>query len=77
MDDHREIEALYARMCRAWSDGDAVAYGGCFTADCAYVAFDGSLAVGRDAVIESHDALLRGVRLGLAAAHPTSGTPVP
>lgn len=50
----------------AWIDGDAVAYGGCFTDDCAYVAFDGSLAVGRDAVVESHDALFRGVLFGSA-----------
>lgn len=61
-----DIRALFARLCRAWTDGDAVAYGACFTPDCTYVSFDGAIAVGREAVVASHDALFRGVLFGSA-----------
>jgi hypothetical protein len=27
------LHALFDRMCRAWTDGDAQEYGECFTAD--------------------------------------------
>ena len=50
--------------CQAWTDGDAQAYGTCFTDDCDYVAFDGTHARGREAVIESHDKLFPGVLVG-------------
>ena len=65
-DDEAALRELFARMCRAWTDGDAPAYGACFTPDCSYVSFDGSLAEGRDAVVASHDALFRGVLFGSA-----------
>jgi len=64
--DETEIRALFTRLLRAWTDGDAVAYGACFTDDCGYVSFDGALATGRDAVVASHDALFRGVLHGSA-----------
>ena len=64
--DDQELKALFQRLCQAWTDGDAAAYGACFTADCDYVSFDGTRAQGRDQVIESHDKLLRGVLFGSA-----------
>ena len=59
-----EVVTLYARMCRAWSDGDAQAYGACFTDDADYVSFDGNHARGRAAIVASHDRLFRGVLAG-------------
>ena len=59
MTDDDQLRDLFARMCRAWSEGDARAYGDCFTADCAYVAFDGSRVEGRAAVVAGHDKLFR------------------
>ena len=66
MNDEQQIRALFDQMCRAWSDGDAVAYGRCFTADCDYVSFDGYWERGRDAMVASHDKLFRGVLFGSA-----------
>jgi uncharacterized protein (TIGR02246 family) len=62
----QELKALFQRLCQTWTDGDAAAYGACFTADCDYVSFDGTRAQGRDQVIESHDKLFRGVLFGSA-----------
>ena len=62
-DDHA-IRALFERACRAWSDGDAEAYGACFTADCDYVSFDGHWERTRRAMVAAHDELFRGVLLG-------------
>ena len=66
MSDDEQLVALYQRMCQAWTDGDAQAYGTCFTDDCDYVAFDGTRARGREAVMESHDKLFRGVLVSSA-----------
>lgn len=66
MTDDAEIRGLFARMCQAWTDGDAQAYGACFTTDCDYVSFDGARAMGAAAVVESHDTLFRGVLFGSA-----------
>lgn len=66
MTDDAEIRTLFARMCQAWTDGDAQAYGACFTTDCDYVSFDGTRAQGRAAVVVSHDMLFRGVLFGSA-----------
>jgi uncharacterized protein (TIGR02246 family) len=66
MTDDQPISALFEQMCRAWTDGDAVAYGRCFTPDCDYVSFDGDRARGRDAIVASHDKLFRGVLFGSA-----------
>lgn len=66
MTDDEQLNALFEQMCRAWSDGDAVAYGACFTEDCDYVSFDGSRARGRAPMVESHDKLFRGVLFGSA-----------
>jgi uncharacterized protein (TIGR02246 family) len=62
----QELKALFQRMCQAWTDGDAAAYGACFTADCDYVSFDGTRAHGREQVVRSHDKLFRGVLFGSA-----------
>jgi uncharacterized protein (TIGR02246 family) len=64
--DDQELGALFQQLCQAWTDGDAAAYGACFTTDCDYVSFDGTRAHGRDQVIESHDKLFRGVLFGSA-----------
>lgn len=66
MDDTAQLTDLFDRMCRAWTEGDATAYGACFTADCDYVSFDGTRAHGREQVIASHDTLFRGVLFGSA-----------
>lgn len=61
MTDDAQIAALFERACQAWSDGDASAYGECFTADADYISFDGSRADGRAPMVEAHDKLFRGV----------------
>lgn len=66
MTDTEQLTALFDRMCQAWSDGDAVAYGACFTAGCDYVSFDGSRAQGRGSMVDVHDKLFRGVLFGSA-----------
>jgi uncharacterized protein (TIGR02246 family) len=66
MTDDEQLSALFDRMCQAWTAGDAVAYGRCFTSDCDYVSFDGYLERGRDAMVASHDKLFRGVLFGSA-----------
>jgi uncharacterized protein (TIGR02246 family) len=66
MTDNDQLTALFDRMCQAWTDGDAIAYGACFTEDSDYVSFDGSRARGRAAMVEAHDKLFRGVLFGSA-----------
>lgn len=66
MTDDEQLRALFAQMCQAWTDGDAAAYGACFTEDSDYVSFDGSRATGRASVVDSHDKLFRGVLFGSA-----------
>lgn len=61
-----ELRALFDRMCAAWTEGDAAAYGACFTEDSDYVSYDGSLARGRDVMVQNHDDLFRGVLTGSA-----------
>jgi uncharacterized protein (TIGR02246 family) len=53
MTDDEQIGALFDQMRQAWTDGDAVAYGRCFTPDCDYVSFDGYRERGRDAMVAS------------------------
>ncbi|HKX14918.1 MAG TPA: SgcJ/EcaC family oxidoreductase [Propionibacteriaceae bacterium] len=64
--DDQELKTLFQRLCQAWTDGNAAAYGACFTADCDYVSFDGTRARGREQVVEPHDKLFRGVLFGTA-----------
>lgn len=66
MTDDAQLTALFQRMCQAWTDGDAHAYGDCFTADSDYVSFDGTRAAGREPMVEAHDRLFRGVLTGSA-----------
>lgn len=71
--DEAALRALFARLCEAWTAGDADEYGACFTSDCSYVSFDGARATGRDAVVASHDALFRGVLFGSALVGDVEG----
>ncbi|WP_116047830.1 SgcJ/EcaC family oxidoreductase [Amycolatopsis palatopharyngis] len=64
MNDNIQLTELFGQLCQAWTDGDAQAYGACFTADADYVSFDGAWARGRDPMVESHDRLFRGVLTG-------------
>jgi uncharacterized protein (TIGR02246 family) len=64
--DDEDIRALWVRACDAWAHGDARAYGETFTPDVDYVPYDGSLTRGRQAVVDSHDRLFRGVLAGSA-----------
>jgi uncharacterized protein (TIGR02246 family) len=64
--DDLELTHLFRRMCQSWLEGDAVAYGSCFTEDCDYVSFDGTRAQGRAAMVEAHDRLFGGVLFGSA-----------
>lgn len=57
---------LFARMCAAWTAGDAEAYGACFTEDSDYVSYDGTHARGRRVMVDNHDRLFRGVLSGSA-----------
>ena len=66
MNDDEQILDLFNRMCLAWTDGDARAYGACFTADCDYVSYDGTWQRGREPMVASHDKLFRGVLFGSA-----------
>ena len=61
MTDDRELTGLFDQMCSAWTQGDAHAYGDCFTVDCDYVSFDGTRAQGRASMVQAHDKLFRGV----------------
>jgi uncharacterized protein (TIGR02246 family) len=66
-DDDRAVHACWATLVDAWNRGDGAAYAGAFTADCDYVAFDGTRLIGRDANARAHQALfgtvLHGSRL--------------
>ena len=66
MTDDQQLRELFDRMCQAWTDGDARAYGACFTADCDYVSYDGYWERGREPMVASHDKLFRGVLTGSA-----------
>lgn len=64
--DEHEIRLQYEELLAAWTRGDAEAYGAVLTTDVDYVPFDGSRLTGRQAVIDSHDRLFRGVLTGSA-----------
>ena len=64
--DDQEIRRLFDRLLDAWTRGDARAYGWTFTSDVDYVPYDGSRVGGRQAVVDSHDHLFRGVLHGSA-----------
>ncbi len=66
MTDDEQLTALFEAMCHAWTDGDAEAYGSCFTDDSDYVSFDGSRTRGKAAMVRAHDKLFRGVLYGSA-----------
>ncbi|MGW0556883.1 SgcJ/EcaC family oxidoreductase [Streptomyces sp. NPDC002926] len=61
-----QIQDLFQRFKQAWNDGDAVAFGACFTEDSDYVSYDGTRAVGRAEHQDNHDRLFRGVLTGSA-----------
>lgn len=60
------ICTLFQDLLRAWTRGDASAYGQCFTDNADYVSFDGAHARGRAAIVRAHDWLFRGVLAGSA-----------
>jgi uncharacterized protein (TIGR02246 family) len=64
--DDNQIRRLFDDMLAAWTRGDAQGYGACFTEDSDYVSFDGTHAVGRQPMVDSHDKLFRGVLAGSA-----------
>lgn len=64
-DDH-QLRELFERFMQAWTDGDAEAFGDCFTDDADYVSYDGTRAIGREAHQRNHDKLFRGVVAGSA-----------
>jgi uncharacterized protein (TIGR02246 family) len=88
--DETAVRGLFQRLLDAWGRGDGSAYGALFTDDADYVAFDGSRAVGRQAIAESHqrlfDTWLKGTQLtgrieavrplcpDVALVHATGGT---
>jgi hypothetical protein len=49
------------------------AYGATFTADVDYVPYDGSLVPGRDAPVETHGTLFRGVLAGVGVVVASRG----
>lgn len=64
--DTAQIQDLFERFMRAWTAGDAEAFGACFTDDSDYVSYDGSRAIGREQHQHNHDKLFRGVLAGSA-----------
>lgn len=64
--DDQQIRTLYEELMQAWTDGDAHAYGACFTPDADYVSYDGTRAAGRARMVANHDRLFRGVVAGSA-----------
>ena len=60
------LTELFDRMCASWTAGDSAAYGACFTEDTDYVSYDGTHARGRQAMVDDHDRLFRGVLTGSA-----------
>jgi uncharacterized protein (TIGR02246 family) len=65
-DSDAALKTLFERMCTAWTAGDAIAYGDCFTEDSDYVSYDGTLARGRESMVDNHDKLFKGVLDGSA-----------
>ncbi|NKY30953.1 SgcJ/EcaC family oxidoreductase [Nocardia gamkensis] len=64
--DDAEIRTLFRDLMQAWTDNDAEAYAGHFTADSDYVSYDGTRAIGRAEHQRNHDKLFRGVLAGSA-----------
>jgi uncharacterized protein (TIGR02246 family) len=65
--DEAAIRELFAQLLAAWERGDGHGYGALFTEDAPYVAFDGSVTTGRQAIGDGHQQLfdrwLKGTRL--------------
>lgn len=65
--DEAAIRALFAELLAAWACGDGRGYGALFTEGAPYVAFDGSVTTGRQAIADAHQPLfdrwLKGTRL--------------
>lgn len=62
--DDAALADLFDELCAAWGSGDARRYAALFTRGSTYVSFDGTLALGRDAMAANHDTLFRGVLAG-------------
>jgi uncharacterized protein (TIGR02246 family) len=88
--DEREIRSLHRRMLDAWGAGDGAAFAAPFSDDAVFVAFDGSVLVGRAQIAATHQVLfdrwLKGTHLveertdvrflgpGHAVVHSVAGT---
>jgi len=59
--DEQAVRAQVQASWAAWGANDAEAYGRCFAEDVDYVAFDGSVVRGRDAVVAGHALLFASV----------------
>lgn len=54
------VQSLLACTIEAWRTGDATTYAECFSEDCVYIAFFGSVYRGQEAIERSHRALFSG-----------------
>lgn len=59
--EEKEIKALFARLEKAWNEGNAKAYAACFTADCDYITFAGEHLKGRQQTEDAHQKLFTGI----------------
>jgi uncharacterized protein (TIGR02246 family) len=91
--DEQAVRDLFRRLLEAWGRGDGDAYGALFTEEAEYVAFDGSIRRGTQAIASEHrqlfDTWLKGTRLvgqidslrvlgpDVALLHTTGGTIFP
>lgn len=63
-EDIQQIESLFRKLKMAWDQGDASAYGSCFTEDADYVTFQGEHLQGREAISDTHQVLWNSVLKG-------------
>jgi uncharacterized protein (TIGR02246 family) len=62
--DEAAVRALFARLYKAWEDGDGAGYGRCFAERSDYITFNGMHLRGRTENTALHGALFRGVLKG-------------
>jgi uncharacterized protein (TIGR02246 family) len=62
--DEQAIRALPRYLEEAWNRGDGLSYAALFTADCDYIAFDGTHLTGRPGNAQHHEKLFDSVLYG-------------
>jgi uncharacterized protein (TIGR02246 family) len=66
-DDEQELQALHQRVLDGWNEGSGERFAAPFSEDALFIAFDGSVLHGRQAIADSHQELfdrwLKGSRL--------------